>query len=77
MDSKLAEYRAKRRRQELIDTTKATVQKFFAAGVKEKDEDATTGEMYIPEERQVSESYCFKYFRNISIVTCYNVLGCI
>jgi hypothetical protein len=56
MDSKLAEFRAKRRRQELIDTTKATVQKFFAAGVKEKDEDAPTGEMYIPEERQVSES---------------------
>jgi hypothetical protein len=57
MDSKLAEYRAKRRRQELIETTKVTVKNFFAAGVKEKDEDAPTGEMYLAEERQVSESH--------------------
>lgn len=56
MDSKLAEYRAKRRRQELIEQTKATVKNFFAAGVKEKDEDAPSEDMYLADERQVSES---------------------
>lgn len=53
MDSKLAEFRAKRRRQELIDTTKSTVKNFFAAGVKEKDEDAPTGTTTTA-EREVS-----------------------
>ncbi|XP_059478145.1 SAYSvFN domain-containing protein 1 [Neocloeon triangulifer] len=38
MDAKLREYRAKRRRQELIDEAKSKVKNFFAAGVKEKDE---------------------------------------
>jgi len=52
MDAKLAEYRAKRRRQELIDTTKTKVKNFFAAGVKAKEEPEEN--MY-PEEREVSK----------------------
>jgi hypothetical protein len=40
MDAKLAEFRARRRRQELIESAKATVQNILSAGVKAKENDS-------------------------------------